>query len=219
MRLFILLATAAAMAMGGCTPGNHGYLDPGPGLPPGQTLVASPWRWPRQGPPAGEFARLRVALRTPDDIAAWLEHNTEWRDDYDTSRFLTASELIEQKRGVCTAFARAWAELLAAQQKRAVFVAVWGPESAHAYTIFRDGDRWRLCSNQYLYENDLGVERDAAIATANAEFYGSGGWSEYQIFDVASGAVVQRVRNDVAPVLPLAPEAPQPRRNLFTVRR
>ncbi len=219
MRLFILLATASAMALGACTPGSQGYLEPGPALPPGQTLLLSPWRWSRQGPPAGEFARLRTELRTPEAIAAWLKVNTEWRDDYDTSRFLSASELIEQKRGVCTAFARTWAELLAAQQKRAVFVAVWGPESAHAYTIFRDGDRWRLCSNQYLYENDLGVERDAAIAAANAEFYGSGGWSEYQVFDLASGAVVQRVQNAVVPRPPLAPEVPRPDRNLFTVRR
>lgn len=215
MRLFIILAAAAMIAMGGCASPTGSYLDPGPAVPPGQTLVVTPWRWERQGPATGELARLRAELRTPGDIATWLQANLEWRVDYDVYRFLAPAELLAARRGCCSAFARLWCDLLAAQGRRAVFVAVWGAESAHAYALFRDGDRWRLCSNQFLYGQDLGVERDAAIAAANAEFYGSGGWREFLVFDPESGVVTQQARNAVL----AAPGAVAPDRLGFPVRR
>jgi hypothetical protein len=225
MRRFLpFLATALlAGSLAACVPaGTAPVLDlgPAPSLTPGQSLITIPWSWPAQGPPEGELAKLLGTFKSPAAIASHLQAAYPWQDDYDTSRFLTPAELVKQRRGVCTAFARFWTFALQAQGIRSDFIATWGPSSAHAYAIFRDPatSRWKLASNQYLYELDLGLERDGAIASAAAEFYGSGGWGESLIFDPDSGKVRQRMKNaSAAPMAPLAPAVPG--RNLFTVKR
>lgn len=220
-RLVSLFAVAVALAA--CTPAGYAPVGDGgplPNLAPGLSQIAIPWTWPAQGPPAGKLAALLVQLTTPDAIAAHLQASYPWQDDYDTSRFLTPTELVAARRGVCTAFARFWTFALAAQGIHADFVATWGPSSAHAYAIFRDPKtgHFRLASNQYLYTNDLGLERDGALAAAGAEFYGSGGWGESLVFDSEGGKVRQRLKNYLAaPMAPLAPAIPG--RNLFTVKR
>ena len=187
---------------------------------PGSSVLSSPYAWTKQGPPTGELKTVLDALVTPEDISEHLLKNYPWQDDYDTMRFLSPAELVAQKRGVCSAFARFWTFALAKQRTRAEFVAVWGPQSAHAYAIFRGDDgQWRLVSNQYLYRAPLGYERDQALAAGNVEFYGNS-WSEAQLFDPDSGQVRQVFTNPNAPktLLPLAVETPAGK-NLFTVKR
>ncbi len=222
MRRLPSLVAVLALTLGACTPGTAPILDlgPAPDLTPGKSLIVTPFTWPRQGPPDGELAQVLEKLTTPQAIADHLTASYPWQDDYDTSRFLAPAELVAQRRGVCTAFARFWCRALAAQGIRAEFVSFWGPSSAHAVAIFRDPitGHWRLASNQALYNNDLGLERDGALAGAAAEFYGAG-WGDLLVFDADSGAVRQRMRNANATTAPLAAPSLIPGRNLFTVRR
>lgn len=215
---------ALALLLGACTPtaamAPYTDLGPPPTITPGLSTITTPYVWAPQGPAAGDLAQVLAKLKTPQAIADHLTANYPWQDDYDTLRFLSPAELVEQKRGVCSAFARFWVRALSAQGIRGEFLAFWGPSSAHAVCIFRDPDsgKWRLASNQSLYKLDLGYDRDGALAGAAAEFYGSQ-WGDLLVFDGDSGAVRQRIRNAVAPSAPLADPLSVPGRNLFTVKR
>lgn len=223
MRPILAVVALASLALGACAPNTYAPiadLGPPPTITPGSSTIVTPWTWPPQGPPTGELAALLERLKTPQAIADHLTASYPWQDDYDTTRFLTPAELVAQRRGVCTAFARFWVRALQAQGIRAEFVSFWGPSSAHAIAIFRDpaSGHWRLASNQALYKNDLGLERDGALAAAAGEFYGAG-WGDLLVFDADSGAVRQRMRNANATTAPLAAPSVIPGRNLFTVRR
>lgn len=211
-------ALVAAFFVASCTVAPAGT---GPTLAPGLSLVASPYSWSKQGPPTGKLATVLAVIKAPADVATILQGSYPWQDDYDTMRFLSPDELVSQGRGVCSAFARFWTYALARQGRRAEFIAVWGLTSAHAFAMFRDADGlWRLCSNQYLYSQTFGYDRDGAIAGACSEFYGQvGGWSEYQVFDPDSGAIRARVQGVSLPTIPLALAASVPGRNVFTIKR
>lgn len=208
----VIAALVAALFLAACGPSYHG-------IAPGATTVTSPYAWPPQGPPTGDLKTILDGLKTPQDISEHLLANYPWRDDYDTTRFLSPAELVEQKRGVCSAFARFWVFALARQGIPSHFIATWGPSSAHAFVVFKDGDHWKLASNQYLYKDSLGTERDQAIVAGNAEFYGMT-WTETQLFDPDSGKVRQPFTNPLAPktLLPLSVEVPG-KSNLFSIKR
>lgn len=216
----IVAPLVLALALVGCAPAPSTPAAAAlPTLAPGLSTLPSTWLWPQQGAPSPELAAALDGRTTPEAIAAWLQANAEWRDDYDTGRFLSPAEVVRDKRAVCSGFARFWVYALARLGIRAEFVAFWGPASAHAVAVFRAPDgRYRLASNQFYYsalDLDPGNRgRDAALDAAGMEFYGD------QVGDLLvfsdSGQVMQRKQSVKAQAVPLAAPAG---RGLFSVRR
>lgn len=218
MRIIALLFFALALV--GCAP-SLTALPTSPSAVPGAATSwpLNPWDWEKDGADTPELAAVLAGLETPEAIAAWLQANVEWRDDFDTRRFMSPAATVREKRTVCTGFARFWIRALARIGIKAEFLAVWSPEGAHAVAVARINGQFRLFSNQYYYgapDQALGYDRDQAFAAAASEFYGQR-WNTLEWW-LPTGQRLDRtdVMRAAAPLAPLAPAAG---RNLFTIKR
>jgi hypothetical protein len=220
MRIIALFLFALALALAaGCAPAPA--LPPSPSAVPGAATTAplNLWDWEREGADTPELATVLAGLETPEAIASWLQTNVEWRDDFDTRRFMAPASTVKERRTVCTGFARFWIRALARLGIKAEFLAVWSPEGAHAVAVARINGQFRLFSNQYYYgapDQALGYDRDQAFAAAASEFYGQR-WNTLEWW-LTTGQRLDRtdVTRAIAPLAPLTPAAG---RNLFTIKR
>lgn len=214
----LLSACVAALFVSAC---QHPTLSTAVGqvsrVRPGESVIDNLWAWDRQQTPSDALVAILDREKTPPALASFMQSSYEWRDDYDTGRFLSPDELVSQRYGVCSAFARFWTFALGRLGYKADFVAFWGPSSAHAIAVFRDaGGTYRLASNQFFYDSlDLGHERDAAIVRAAQEFYGSQ-WSVILVFDPEGGVIRQKIVNEA---LAAAPMTPPQGRGVFAIKR
>lgn len=223
--LIVLLALTGCVAApspvtpaASTTPSPEAFASPL--VAPGGSLIDTPWRWNDQRTPSEALSAAIIDADNPESFQAYLLANVAWRDDYDIAHFLSPNEVVEAGRTVCTGFARTWQAYLGSKFGiRAEFVAFYGPQSAHAVTVFRAPDgRFRLTSNQFYYKGlDLDPAnegRDAAIVRSAAEFYGAQ-WSSIEVYD-EGGVIRQKLTNQA---LVPAPTAQAAGRNVFSVRR
>lgn len=216
-----IVATLAFLSVLGC-----GQITPQsstqPLIAPGSSTLTHPWKWTPEGASSAELKTTIDNLKTPEQISVFLQNNITWKEDYDTSEFLSPNQVVADKRTVCTGFARFWQYALAKNGYNSHFVAVWGPTSAHAFVVFKFEGQWRLASNQYYYnrpEQKLGTIGEDYLETAaqkgSIEFYGAG-WRMFEIYD-ANGNITDRKENSTAPTL-ITPGT-IPGRNLFSIKR
>lgn len=191
-------------------------------IKPDSSTIYSPWKWTNNGLPSQELTNVTDGLKSPEQIADYLQKNVSWLDNYDTTEFLSPNQVIADKRTVCTGFARFWNYSLARNGYTSHFIAVWGPNSAHAFTVFQYQGNWRLGSNQYYYgafDKNLGVVGKDYLETAAIngaiEFYGKY-WQRIQIF-TESGHIIQEINNTVASAAPMTPGSET--RTVFNIKR
>jgi hypothetical protein len=190
---------------------------------PGKSAIPNSWTWGQQTKPTEELTANLAALKTPADIGYFLQTNFPWQDTYDTSVFLSPNDLVKQKYGVCSAFARFWNYALARQGIQSNFIAFWGPNSAHAVCVFFNPTthKWEMGSNQYYYgASDLapGVStldgKETAIINAAKTFYGDK-WSYILVYE-EGGQIIQKLTNDKAPTEFVPGDSS---RNIFSIQK
>jgi hypothetical protein len=138
--------------------------------------------WPPEDSPP-----ILDTLKTPFDVASYLD-TIPYADDYDTRRYLPPGELVTQRRGDCTAFARFWLAAIRHQGGEAYFVAEWYPAGAHAFCVFKKPPwSWRVASNNMLYVNyDMGNTWQEAALQGAALLHAD--WQLVRVMD-ASGTI------------------------------
>lgn len=158
---------------------NVNYLRVGP---PGKSIIKCKTIWNELNQ-SEDLAKLVAKCHSPEHLAKHLLANGyAWKRDYDIRQFLSPSETVSKKGGVCSAYGRLWVYMLANMGIKSDLIAIYSIKSAHAITVFLDPitKRYKLTSNQFLYKVDLGTDREEAIRKAADEFYSS--WLAIEVY-------------------------------------
>lgn len=184
-------------------------------MAPGTSTITSNFTWDLQGAPSNNLKGILAGFTDVVSIQQFLI-NFNWDSDYDTTKFLSPDELLINKKGVCTAFARFYLLALEKQGYACSFLTIQGSSSAHAIVLFMDNDgHYRCSSNQFYYaKSDFGIFKGPAIIKAAEEFF-QADWRAILVYD-DSGVIREKITNTNASFTPNNPEAGF---NVFEIKR